>query len=508
LSALPEIQNRFTHREVVLILAGLILGMFLASLDQTIMATALPRMARDLNGIAHLSWIISAYLLTSTAVTPIYGKLSDLYGRKPMLQIAIAIFLLTSILCGLAASMNQLIFCRALQGLGGGGLISMAHATIADVISPRERGRYQAYIASSFAVASVIGPVLGGLFVDYLTWRWVFWINVPIGLGALAMAQYSLRRLIAKRTRHKIDYPGALLIVASVCCVLLVTTMGGNEFAWDSTQIRLLAGGAVALFLATILQERLASEPILPLRLFANRTFLLANLINLLTSIGIFGAIIFIPLYLQLVYGLAAGDSGFMLIPFTAAMIAAAIMTGRLMSRTGRTKIFPLIGTILTCAGMACMSFLNTATPLALSATVIAVAGMGIGLVNPVMMVAIQNDVEVRDLGTATSSISFFRSMGGSFGVALYTAVLIARLNSLVGALPGADLFPSPGTQMLREGAQAVLHFPTVPPPLLAAAIDRAFHDVFRMGAAITFLTFIAVLLLKERPLKTETRRD
>src|SRR5258708_5836300 len=210
------------------------LGMFLSALDQTIVATALPRISADLQGVAHLSWVVSAYLLTSTAATPIYGKLSDLYGRKIMLQIAITVFLVTSLLCGIAASMGQLIIFRGLQGLGGGGLIAMAHATIADVISPRERGRYQAYIAAVFAVASVVGPVLGGLFVDHLTWRWVFWINLPLGIGALIMSQVTLKRLVAKRVRHKIDYLGAVLVVSAVCCVLLVTTMGGNDVAWNS----------------------------------------------------------------------------------------------------------------------------------------------------------------------------------------------------------------------------------------------------------------------------------
>ncbi len=493
MSTLPssELAARFNHRETVIILIGLMLGMFLAALDQTIVATALPRISSDLHGIEHLSWIVSAYLLTSTAATPIYGKLSDLYGRKIMLQIAIVIFLLTSLLCGLATTMAQLVAFRALQGLGGGGLLAMAHATIADVISPRERGRYQAYIASTFAVASVIGPVLGGLFVDHLTWRWVFWINLPIAVGALVLSELTLKRLVAKRLRHRIDYPGAVLIVAAVCCVLLVTTMGGNEAAWDSPLILGLAAGAVVLFALCVVQERRAREPILPLRLFADRVFLIAG-------------IIFMPLFLQLVCGLGAGDSGLMLIPFTGATVVAAISAGRLMAATGRYKIFPLVGITLTFAGMLGLSMVTPATPLALAGGAMALCGLGIGLVMPILVVVVQNTVDTRDLGTATASISFFRTMGGSFGVALFSAVLIARLNSLVGAVPGhAVLGASPGVALLHAGAQALDLAPPAIRAAVAAAITSAFHDTFLVGAGLALLTFILALVLREVPLRT-----
>jgi len=463
---------RFSHRETVTVLVGLMLGFFLAALDQTIVATALPRMAADLHGVAHLSWVVSSYLLTSTAATPIYGKLSDLYGRRIMLQIAITIFLLTSILCAVATTMPQLILFRALQGLGGGGLISMGHAVIADIISPRERGRYQAYIASSFAIAAVIGPVVGGLFADHLSWRWVFWINLPIGIGALYMAQRTLKRLVTRRIRHRIDYPGAMLIVASVCCILLVTTMGGNEYPWASTEIELLAVAAVVLLGLAVLQECFASEPILPPRLFYNHAFVLGNMINLLAALLMFGAIILIPLFLQMVFELQAADSGLVLIPLTCAMSICAIATGRLVARTGRYKIYPAIG--------------------------------GLGLVGPVMMVVIQNEVDFRDIGTATASISFFRSLGGSFGVALFTAVLIARLNALLVTVGGHEaLGKDASVQLLRAGTQALAQ---VPPQLRDAvedAMTNAFHDVFRVGAAIAVVTVIIVMMLRETPLKT-----
>lgn len=503
-SAAEPTQAHFTHRETLIIIAGLMLGMFLAALDQTIVATALPRISADLKGVEHLSWVVSAYLLTSTAATPIYGKLSDLYGRKIMLQVAIVIFLLTSILCGLATTMGQLITFRALQGLGGGGLLAMAHATIADVISPRERGRYQGYFAGVFAASSVIGPVLGGLFVDYLTWRWVFWINLPIGLAALVMSERALKRLVAKRLRHKIDYLGALLIVAAVTCVLLVTTMGGNEAAWDSSLIESLAGAAVLLFVLCVIQERQASEPILPPRMFRNRVFVVANLINLLVAVSMLGGIIFMPLFLQLVYQLQAGESGLMLIPLTGATTIGAVSAGRLVAATGRYKMFPIAGLVCNLIGMLLVSTVTSQTPLVLAGAYMFLSGVGLGLVLPVMLVAIQNAIEPRDLGTGTASISFFRSMGGSFGVALFGAVLIARLNSHIAAVAGHEILgAAPGIQLLHAGAEAVKLAPTAMQGAVAQAITWAFHDMFRAGSAITFMTLVSALFLKELPLRT-----
>jgi EmrB/QacA subfamily drug resistance transporter len=502
--ALEHSSTKFTHRETIIIIAGLMLGMFLAALDQTIVATALPRMAADLQGVSHLSWVVSAYLLTSTAVTPIYGKLSDLYGRKRMLQIAITLFVVTSLLCGIASSMAQLILFRALQGLGGGGLLAMAHATIADVISPRDRGRYQGYIASVFAAASVVGPVLGGLFVDHLTWRWVFWINLPIGIGALIASQATLTGLAAKRVRHKIDYLGAILIVSAVCCVLLVTTMGGEEVPWNSVVIKVLGLGAVVLFLGCILQERKASEPILPPRLFNNPVFVVANSANLLISVCMLGGIVFMPLFLQLACSMQADASGLMLIPLTGGTVTGAISAGQLVAKTGRYKIFPLIGLATNAFGLLLMATVTAATPLPYTCVYLAVSGLGIGLIMPALLVAVQNSVDARDIGSGTASITFFRSMGGSFGVALFGAVLIGRLDGLIARIPGGDALGSaPGTDLLHAGPDAISSVPLALRAAVTDAISQAFHGVFVMAACLSFVAFVIVLFLKELPLRT-----
>jgi EmrB/QacA subfamily drug resistance transporter len=311
----PATEPAFSHREVLGILSGVLIGMFLAALDQTIVATALPTIARELNGAEHLSWIVAGYLLTSTASTPVYGKLSDLFGRRALFRFAIVLFVLASALCALAQSMPQLILARALQGLGGGGLITMAQATIADVISPRERGRYQGYISGVWAVASVGGPVLGGFFAEYLSWRWVFWINLPLGLAALGIAHLSLRRLPRQRLARPIDYPGAVLLVGAVTALLLVTSWAGVVAPWTSPTILGLALAGVALVALFIVQELRAAEPLLPPRLFRDRVVRIANIASFITSMAMFGATVFLPVFLQVVMGISASRSGMLVIP-------------------------------------------------------------------------------------------------------------------------------------------------------------------------------------------------
>jgi EmrB/QacA subfamily drug resistance transporter len=494
----------FSHSEIVVILVGLMLGMFLAALDQTIVATALPSMAADLNGTSHLSWVVSAYLLTTTAATPIYGKLSDFYGRKIMLQIAIVLFLVASVLCALSGTMVELIGARALQGVGGGGLISMAHATIADVISPRERGRYQAYIASVWGAASIGGPVLGGLFVDYLDWRWVFWINLPIGFAALVVSEVALRRLQAKREPHRIDYLGAVLVVSATTCLLLVTTMGGNEFAWGSMPILGLAAATVLLAVLCVLQELRAPEPLIPPRLFGNRNFVLVNGYSLLATAAMIGAIVFLPLFLQLVYGLQASVAGLLLIPFTLSSVLATIVAGRLIARTGRYRIFPLIGLAMAAIGSALLALASGDTSLTVIMLDASIAGVGTGLIGPTVLVSIQNTIEPRDMGAGTASVNFCRALGGAFGAALFGAILLARLSQVLDQLPayrGAAV--NPAAALIRQGPAALTDTPAALHGAVLQALALAFSAMFWV-ATLVFLASLAISwFVDEEPLKT-----
>ncbi|HLI10611.1 MAG TPA: MDR family MFS transporter [Alphaproteobacteria bacterium] len=494
----------FTHREILVILSGIMLGMLLAGLDQTIVATALPTIARELQGIEHMSWVVSAYLLTSTASTPIYGKLSDLYGRKVMLQVALGIFLVASILCALAGTMTQLILFRALQGLGGGGLISMAHATIADVISPRDRGRYQGYFSAVFAATSVGGPVLGGFFADHLTWRWVFWINPPIGVAAILISNHAMRKLVARRVAGEIDYWGASLLVTAVTLLLLVTTWGGVTLPWSSPQILGLTLLGLAFTAAFLLRERVARDPILPLRLFLNRVFSVASIVSFLTSMAMFGGIVYLPLFLQLVAGDTASESGFLLIPFTGTTVVGAYIAGQLVSRTGRYKLYPCLGLVFATIAFVLLAFTGAATSEAVSAAYMALLGVGIGMVLPVMVVSIQNAVELRDLGTATGALNFFRSMGGSFGVALLGSVLLAQLSDRIAAVPGHEqLGPHPSLDLLHGQTGGIAAIAATTRALLVGVVQHSFTIVFLCAAAIALAGFAICVFLKEIPLRT-----
>ena len=496
---------RFSEREKKIIFGGLMLGILLAALDQTIVATALPAMARDLSDVAHMSWVVSAYLLTATAVTPIYGKLSDLYGRKRMLQVAIGWFLAASILCALAGSMGQLVAFRALQGMGGGGLMAMAHATIADIIAPRERGRYQGYFSSVFAAASVAGPVLGGFFAQHLTWRWVFWINLPIGLLALIICDVALRRLPAKGVRRRIDYAGAILLMASVGQLLLVTTWGGTAYPWGSPVIIALTLSGLVLLAAFIYQEMHTPEAILPPRLFRNAVFSVSNTITFLTAMVMFAAIIYLPLFLQLATGASAEESGFLLIPLTAGIVCGAFTTGRLVSVTGRYKIFPLIGMSMVAAVLLLFSRLAVNADRVYAEGLMTLLCMGFGGVLPSMVVAVQNSLEMKDLGSGTSSVTFFRSMGGSFGVALVGAVLLSALDRGARAADtGGLLGPNPGLTLMRGETGAIATMNQAGRAALSQVIAHAFVLGFLVTALIACLAVLAVVFLKEVPLRSD----
>jgi EmrB/QacA subfamily drug resistance transporter len=497
-----------TSRQLALVFAGLMLGMLLAALDQTIVATALPTIVGELGGLNHLSWVVTAYLLTSTASTPLYGKLSDLYGRKQLFQLAIVMFLAGSVLAGLAQNMTQLVAFRAVQGLGAGGLISMAMAIIGEVVSPRERGRYQGWLGAVFGLASVAGPLAGGLLTDNLSWRWVFYVNVPVGLVALGFTTFALN-LPFRRREHAIDYVGAALLVAGVTSVLLVTVWGGGQYAWDSPLILGLAASGLVLLTVFFAWERRAAEPILPLHLFRNRVVAVATGMMFLIGLALFGAIVFLPVFLQLVAGASATNSGLLLLPLMGGIIVTSVVTGRLITRTGRYKIFPVVGTFLILTGFALLATIGVGTSQALVSTYMVVLGAGIGANMQVLVLAVQNAVRPRDLGTATSTASFMRSLGASFGTAIFGAILNARLTTeLARLLPAGALPRGLDPEALQGSPAQLLALPPAVRDGLVHAFANSIHTVFLAALPIGVLLVLVVWLLPELPLREQNLLD
>ena len=485
-----------------MVFVALMLGMFLAALDQTIVSTALPTIVGDLGGLNHLSWVVTSYLLAATASTPLYGKLGDMYGRKPMFMAAILIFLAGSMLSGLSQSMGQLIAFRALQGLGAGGLMVGAQAIIAEIVPPRERGRYMGLIGSVFAVASVAGPLIGGFLVEAISWRWVFYVNMPVGLVAVLVVAFKLH-LHVPSNRHAIDYLGAVLLTAGVSALILVTTWGGNEYAWSSAVVIGLAVAGVALLVAFVWQETRAAEPIIPLGLFRSVVFRVASSIGFVIGLAMFGAIIFIPLFLQLVYGVSPTSSGLRMLPLMAGLLTASILSGRAISRIGHYKPFPIAGTAITTVGLFLLSRLEVGTPPWLASVYMLIVGVGIGLVMQVLVLAVQNDAPSKDIGVATSTATFFRSMGGSLGVALFGAIFASRLASELTALPAdAAAKLSGGVNISPDDVHALS--PEIRHDFLLAFVD-ALQPVFLVGAALTAVAFGLSWLLREIPLRETT---
>ncbi|HEX6512505.1 MAG TPA: MDR family MFS transporter [Chloroflexota bacterium] len=492
---------QYTYKQVGVIYSGLALGMMLSALDQTVVATALPTIVGELGGLSHLSWVVTAYLLTSTASTLLYGKLGDLYGRKRIFQIAIGIFLLGSILSGLSQNMFQLIGFRALQGLGAGGTMTSAMAIIGDVVSPRERGRYQGYNAGIFGLASIGGPLLGGFFVDHLGWRWVFYINLPIGIAGLVLSSLVLRAS-SRRTEHAIDYAGAALMIAAVVSLLLVSAWGGTQYAWSSPLMVGLALAAVLAGTLFVLQERRAAEPILPPELFRGSTFRISTGGTLLLGVLMFNAVIFLPLFLQLVTGVSATNSGILLAPLMLGMVFTSIGGGRFISQTGRYKPLPIVGFGLCILAYALLSTMNAGTPQLLVSAYMVLLGLGIGLIPQVLTTSTQNEVPRRHLGAATSGLQFFRSMGASLGVAVFGAMLNSRLGywlprllpSGAGGVNPADIQGSPG------------QLATLSPAVREAVVEifaRSLHWVFVGAIPVAVAALLLVLFLEERPLRT-----
>lgn len=493
-------------RRIWLIVAALGTGLLLASLDQTIVATALPTIVGDLGGATHLSWVVTAYLLASTVSTPIWGKLGDLYGRKRFFQAAIIIFVLASALAGLSQSMFEVIAFRALQGLGGGGLVVGAMTIISDVVSPRERGRYQGVFSALFATSSVLGPLLGGLFVDHLSWHWIFYVNVPVGAAALAVATAVLPA-IRSRAKRSIDYLGTTLLAAGATCLVLFTSLGGSSLAWGSATSVGLAVGGVALLGVFALVERRATEAVLPPRLFKIKTFRIASLMSFVVGFAMFGAITFLPLFLQIVKGIDPTVSGLQMLPMSLGLMLASMTTGRLISSWGRYKVFPIIGTGLLTVGLALFSLLTPdVSTLRLSLSMF-VFGVGMGLVMPVLTLSVQNAVDPRDLGAATSGATFFRSIGGSFGTAVFGTIFANVLTGKLAHLMGGSALPG-GVSGSDVSPKLIASLPAALRTGFIQTYTDSLQVVFLVAVPIAFLGFLTAWLLPELRMRRTSGLD
>lgn len=499
-AAMPHL----THRQILTVLVGLMLGMLVAALSQTIVATALPTIVGELGGQDQLAWVVSATLLTSTASTPIWGKLSDLYGRKIMFQGAIGIFLISSLAAGFAQNMGQLVGFRAAMGLGVGGLMALSQAIIGDVVSPRERGRYQGYIGSVFGLATVAGPLLGGFLVEHLSWRWTFWVGIPIGIIALLVTERVLQ-LPFPRRNHAIDWLGAFFIVAGISALLLMLSLGGKEFAWNSAWTYALAVLALVMLGLAVWQERRAREPIMPPRLFANHTFVITSAAGFVVGVAMFGAIIFLPQYLQIVKGQSPTASGLQTLPLMVGLLLTSIGSGRAITRTGRYKIFPVVGLLVAAVGLYLMSLLDVDTSLWVASIYMFITGVGIGMVMQVLVLAAQNAVDHSDLGVATSGATFFRSLGGAMGVAMFGALLTHRLRDTIPAqLKAAGVPPS----QIHNGAATQAtpdQIANLPDPIHLAVITGfadALQTTFLAAVPFALLGFVILLFLRETPLR------
>ena len=506
-----------SHKEIMTVLSGLMVGMLLAALDQTIVSTALKKIVENFDGLTHYTWVVTAYLLTSTASTPLYGKISDLYGRRPVFQFAVVTFLIGSLLSGAAQNMTELIAFRALQGLGAGGLMSLTFVIIGDIIPPRDRGRYQGYFGAVWGLSSVAGPLLGGFFSDRAQifgiagWRWIFYINLPFGVLALVITSASLHIHHVKR-EHKIDYLGALLMVAGVCALLLAVSVYGRENGWGDSKTLMALGVAVALIVAFVVQEKRASEPILPLDLFSNHTFSITSVLGFIIGAGLFGAVVMLPLYLQLVHGDTATVAGLKLIPFMLGIVSMSIVSGKLISKHGHYKRYPIVGLALMTAGIGLMSTLNETTAYWQLSLFEILVGAGLGLSMQTIVIALQNAIDFKHMGVATSANTFFRSIGSTIGVAIFGTIYENRLAhylpSMIAdlgarnpeALAGAT--PEKFAQ-LKNNSEIISTFT---PELQSGVVHSfvlSFHDVFLVAAPITALGFIVALFLRETTLRS-----
>lgn len=491
-----------SHRSVLVAIGALLLGMLLAALDQTIVSTALPTIVSELGGLDHLSWVVTAYLLAATAATPLWGKLGDQYGRKKLFQTAIVIFLIGSALCGVAQNMPQLIGFRALQGLGGGGLMVLSMAIVGDLVTPRERGKYQGLFGAVFGVTSVLGPLLGGFFTEHLSWRWVFYINLPIGVVALVVIAAVLH-IPVRREKHTIDYLGTFLIAAVATALVLVASLGGTTWAWSSPQIIGLAVLAVVLLVAFIAVERRAVEPVLPLKLFRMRTFALVAVISFVIGFAMFGAMTYLPTFLQVVHDITPTMSGVHMLPMVFGLLITSTGSGQIVSRTGRWKVFPILGTAITAVGLLLLHQLDENSSTWLMSAYFFVFGAGLGLVMQVLVLVAQNAVSYQDLGVATSGVTFFRSIGSAFGVAIFGTIFANRLTGqLTDALSGQSLPTGVDAGRLAADPRAIGQLPADLRPGVLGAYSTSITDVFLYAVPVVLLAFVLAWFLREDKLR------
>lgn len=488
-----------SHAEIMVVMSALMLTMLLAALDQTIVSTALPQIGIDLHSEDKLSWVATSYLIASAIVTPIYGKLGDMYGRKKLFLSSIAIFLIGSILCGMSQNINELIIFRAIQGLGGGGLMALIFAIIGDIVPPRQRGRYQGYFGAVFAVSSVAGPLLGGVFTDHLSWHWIFFINIPLGLLAL-WAVVTRLHLPVRRSPHAIDYPGTALLTASIVSLILVTVWGGLSYAWLSPQIISLIISTLVFGVLFVIREKYAKEPILPLGLFRNDIFITSILLSILSGMAMFASILYIPQYQQIVRGNTPTESGLLMLPLVVGMLGASLVAGRLTSKYGKYKIFPITGTLMLTLGIFLFSHLTLTTSHVILSLWMLVIGAGLGQFMQIPTLAVQNSTPRQSLGTATSTVVFFRSIGTSLGGAIFGNILISRLTSHIHeALPNAGKV---GSDAISNG---VANLPPQIKQTILQAYVHSFRDMFLLAIPIAMAAFFVALFLREAPLKNTT---
>ncbi|HUY51421.1 MAG TPA: MDR family MFS transporter [Streptosporangiaceae bacterium] len=486
------------RREVLVVLPGLLLAIMLAMLDQLIVGTALPRIVGSLGGVAHLSWVVTAYVLASTITTPLYGKLGDMYGRKKLFMAAIVIFLAGSALAGLSQSMAELITFRAVQGLGAGGLMVSAIAIIGDLVSPRERGQYMGYIMAVMMIATIGGPLLGGFITDSFSWRWIFYINLPIGGAALAYLAATLR-LPRRRIEHRVDYPGAVVLAVATTAIVLVSTWGGSRYAWGSPQILGLCVLAVVTVVGFIMIEARAAEPILPLHIFRSRNFALVSALSFLAGLAMFGAITFLPLYQQTVQGASPTISGLLLTPMMVGVMITSLIAGQLTTRTGRYRALPILGAGGMTIGMVLLSLLGVNTSRVTLGLFMVVLGLGMGFLMQMTTLLAQNSVQPRDIGVASSSRLFFQQIGGSIGVSAFGAIFARRLQEALSSVsPGVDISTSGGQfnpATVRALPAAIRHD-------VFYAIAHAVQGVFLWAIPACALAFVAAWFIKEVPLR------